>query len=104
MTPFDELLTPSFLYTLKLILPLFPENFQRSFGILVKYMELRNVLEHFYGIPADESRNTMDNLKQYLSPEILEQMEELEGIMSMIEMMQDESTPMDFMKGMMNHE
>ena len=49
MTPFDELVTPPFLYTLKLLLPYIPAPAQRSLAIFLKFFELKNTMEIFYG-------------------------------------------------------
>ncbi len=47
MTPFDNLVTPPFLYTLKLLLPYTPPSVQRFFGIYIKFLEFRNIFKGF---------------------------------------------------------
>ncbi len=57
MTPFDNMVTPPFLYTLKLMLPYTPPSTQRMLGIYIKFLELRYTLSHFNGFGnADSSR------------------------------------------------
>ena len=99
MTPFDNLVTPPFLYTLKLLLPYTPPSIQRFFGVYIKFLELR--------------------LKPYMNPSEKEMMEQMSGMMNMMEMVQNMQNmqnmsgssmdsnsfdPMDMMKSMMNPE
>lgn len=114
MTPFDNLVTPPHLYTLKLMLPYTPPSVQRMLGIYIKFLELRHTMEYFHGFPASSSPSSiLEELKEYMGPEEREQMEQMEGIMNMMEMMQsmqsmsdgdDAFNPMDFMKGVFDNE
>ena len=112
MTPFDELVTPPFLYNMKLLLPYLPSSMQRTFGIFLKFSELRIAMSSFYGFHSKEqsfSDNILDNLKPYMNPEEQEMMDQMEGMMGMMEMMQQmqqdsdsSASPFDIMQDMMN--
>ncbi len=118
MTPFDNLVTPPFLYTLKLLLPYTPASAQRFLAIYIKFLELRYAMEHFRGFPSDtSSQNILEGLKPYMSPSEKEMMEQMSSMMNMMEMVQnmqamsDSSSkdsgnfnPMDMMKGMLSPE
>ena len=118
MTPFDSLITPPFLYTLKLLLPYIPSSMQRFLGIYIKYLELRRAMEYFQGFTSNpQPRDILDGLKPYMSPAEKEMMEQMSGMMNMMEMVQnmqamsDSSSqgmagfnPMDMMKGMLTPE
>lgn len=120
MTPFDELVTPPHLYTLKLILPYTPPSAQRMLGIYVKFQEFKNTLEHFQGFHRSDSGSILDELKNFMKPEEREMMEQMKMFMNMMEMAQnmqaapedsDENPqnnsgfqPMDLMKNMLNPE
>ena len=63
MTPFDSLITPPFLYTLKLLLPYIPSSMQRFLGIYIKYLELRHAMEYFQGFTSNpQPRDILDGL------------------------------------------
>lgn len=117
MTPFDNLVTPPFLYTLKLLLPYTPPSIQRFFGVYIKFLELRHTMEVFQGFTSDPSpSNILEGLKPYMDPAEKEMMEQMSGMMNMMEMVQnmqkmsDSSQdskpfdPMDMMKSMMSPE
>ncbi len=90
MTPFDNLVTPPMLYTLKLMLPYTPAKTQRTLGIYIKFLELRYTLEHFYGFSSQNNSGALlEQLKDYMKPEEKEMMEQMEMIMNMMEMMQN---------------
>ena len=88
MTPFDNLVTPSGLYTLKLMLPYTPLSMQRMLGIYIKFLEFRYTLEHFHGFGNPDSSQILSALKDYMAPEEKEMMEQMEMMMNMMEMMQ----------------
>lgn len=109
MTPFDELVSPSDFFYLKLLIPYVPKQIQRLIGIYIKYSEFMNTLHSFYGFPDSASAIPHDNvfeifekLKPYLSPEDFDKFEQVESLLSMIEMMKmmqqdsDGSSSMDF--------
>lgn len=109
MTPFDELVSPSDFFYLKLLIPYVPKQMQRFLGIYIKYNEFMNTLHSFYGFPDSDFANIFDNpidifenLKPYLSPEEFDKFEQIESLLSMIEMMKmmqqdsDGSSPLDF--------
>ena len=103
MTPFDNMVTPPFLYTLKLMLPYTPPSTQRMLGIYIKFLELRYTLSHFNGFGNADSSRLFDLLKDYLGPEEQEMMEQMEMLMNMMEMMQgqpDMPDMSDFLGGM----
>lgn len=122
MTPFDELVTPTFVYTLKLLLPYVPPTMQRTCAIFLKFFELRQTMELFFGFNDTKrphsSGDLINELKPYMDPKEKEMMEQMEGMMNMMEMMQmmqnasppssrDEGggvSPFDLMKGMMDPE
>ena len=118
MTPFDSLITPPFLYTLKLLLPYTPPSMQRFLGIYIKFLELRHAMEYFQGFASHaQPKDMLDGLKPYMSPAEKEMMEQMSGMMNMMEMVQnmqamsDSSSqgmagfnPMDMMKGMLTPE
>lgn len=103
MTPFDNMVTPPFLYTLKLMLPYTPPSTQRMLGIYIKFLELRYTLSHFNGFGNADSSRLFDLLKDYMGPEEQEMMEQMEMMMNMMEMMQgqpDMPDMSDFLGGM----
>lgn len=120
MTPFDNLVTPPFLYTLKLLLPYTPPSVQRFFGIYIKFLELRHTMEYFQGFSSSPS-NILEGLKPYMGPAEKEMMEQMSSMMNMMEMvrsmqaMSDDASdsssqgfgsfnPIDMMKGMLSPE
>lgn len=122
MTPLDELVNPSFLYTLKLFLPYVPSSMQRILAIFLKFTELKKTMDSFYGFNNTPQKSFSDNilndLKPYMNPKEQEMMEQMEGMMNMMEMMQQMQqasssssngdtegfSPFDLMKGMMDPE
>ena len=133
MTPFDNLVTPPYLYTLKLLLPYMPLTNQRFLGIYIKFLELRHAMENFNGFPASGSFASsghaspfgmFEDLKPYMSPGERDMMDQMSGMMGMMEMMKamqasagddgsaneggDSSfggfNPMDMMMGMLDPE
>ena len=121
MTPFDNLVTPPFLYTLKLLLPYTPPSVQRFFGIYSKFLELRHTMEYFQGFDFSSPANILEGLKPYMEPAEKEMMEQMSSMMNMMEMVRgmqsmsegasDSSSqgfgafnPMDMMKGMLSPE
>ena len=116
MTPFDNLVTPPFLYTLKLLLPYTPPSVQRFFGIYIKFLEFRHTLEYFQGFSSSPS-NILEGLKPYMNPAEKEMMEQMSGMMNMMEMVRSMQSvsepssegsegfnPMDMMKSMLSPE
>jgi len=102
MTPFDNLVTPPQLYTLKLMLPYTPSSMQRMLGVYIKFLEFKNTLEHFYGMEMS-SDSVLDGLRDYMAPEEQEMMEQMEMMMNIMEMMQsqpDMSNMTDMFSGM----
>ncbi len=118
MTPFDAVVNPPFLYTLKLLLPYMPASMQRFLGIYVKFLELRHTMEYFQGFASRaQPKDMLDGLKPYMSPAEKEMMEQMSGMMNMMEMVQNMQAmsdafsqdsagfnPMDMMKGMLSPE
>ena len=121
MTPLDELVTPTFLYTVKLLLPYVPPAMQRTCAIFLKFFELKRTMELFYGFDDSRRKNSsgdiLSDLKPYMDPKEREMMEQMEGMINMMEMMQQMQNvsdaspggdggaqPFDFMKGMMDPE
>ena len=121
MTPFDNLVTPPFLYTLKLLLPYTPPSMQRFFGIYIKFLELHHTMEYFQGFSSSSPSNILEGLKPYMEPAEKEMMEQMSSMMNMMEMVRgmqsmsegasDSSSqgfgafnPMDMMKGMLSPE
>ena len=103
MTPFDNMVTPPFLYTLKLMLPYTPPSPQRMLGIYIQFLELSYTLSHFNGFGNADSSRLFDLLKDYMGPEEQEMMEQMEMLMNMMEMMQgqpDMPDMSDFLGGM----
>lgn len=102
MTPFDNLVTPPFLYTLKLLLPYTPPSMQRFLAFYIKFLELRRTMESFHGFPSRTlSMNMLDELKPYMDPSEKEMMEQMSSMMNMMEMIQSmqamsDSTSQDF--------
>lgn len=116
MTPFDNLVTPPFLYTLKLLLPYTPPSVQRFFGIYIKFLELRHTMEYFQGFSSSPS-NILEGLKPYMNPAEKEMMEQMSNMMNMMEMVQNIQSmsepssegpgafdPMDMIKNMLSPE
>lgn len=124
MTPFDNMVTPPYLYTLKLMLPYTPSSNQRFLAVYIKFLELRHTMEFFRGFPEKGHEKNVrqgplplgmfEDLKPYMAPEEKEMMEQMEMMMNMMEMMQstqdtggssDSSfNPMEMMMGMMDPE
>lgn len=118
MTPFDSLVTPPYLYTLKLLLPYIPSSMQFFLAVYIKFLELRNTMDYFKGFPSHPfSLGMLDELKPYMEPGEKEMMEQMEGMMNIMEMIQSmqamsESAsknsegfnPMDMMKNMLTPE
>lgn len=122
MTPFDSMVNPPFLYTLKLLLPYMPASMQRFLGIYVKFLELRHAMEYFQGFASHaQPKDMLDGLKPYMSQAEKEMMEQMSSMMNMMEMVRsmqsmpegtsDSSAqgfgafnPMDMMKGMLSPE
>ena len=122
MTPFDVLTSPSGLYTLKLLLPYAPKSIQHFLAIYIKFSELTYTFNHFRSFTkARAPIHIFEDLGPYMSPEEKEIMEQMEGMMNMMEMvlyMQSVSdpmfqaasegesgfNPMDLMKGMLSPE
>lgn len=122
MTPFDELITSPSLYTLKLLLPYVPAPMQRIMAIFLKFFELKNTIDSFYGFDFTRTEantdNILKNLIPYMNPEEQEMMEQMQNMMNMMDMMkQMQSTsdstskdnnesfsPLNLMKGMMDPE
>ena len=116
MTPFDLLVTPPSLYSLKLFLPYTPPSMQRFLAIYIKFLELRHTMEYFHGFPSQSSQKGMLNdLKPYLDDQERNMMEQAENMMNIMEMVQQmqsmsdsssgqEWNPMDLMKGMLSPE
>lgn len=117
MTPFDNLVTPPFLYTLKLLLPYTPPSMQRFFGIYIKFLELHHTMEYFQGFSSSSPSNILEGLKPYMEPAEKEMMEQMSGMMNMMEMVKsmqsmsesssegsDAFNPMDMMKSMLSPE
>lgn len=115
MTPFDNMVTPPNLYTLKLMLPYTPSSNQKFIAVYIKFLELRYTMENFRGIP-DRSHGILEDLKPYMAPEEKEMMEQMEMMMNMMEMVQstqaagdsngtsDGFNPMNMIMGMMDPE
>lgn len=89
MTPFDCHTTPHWLYTLKLLLPYTPVQMQYSLGILIRLQEMQYTMKNFRTFPSCQSTSDLlSNLKPYMDSSELEMMEQVETMMSMVELMQ----------------
>lgn len=122
MTPFDTLTTPSWLYTLKLLLPYAPSSIQHFLAIYIKFSELTYTINHFRSFTKTRSNiHIFEDLGTYMTTEEKEKMEQMEGMMNMMEMVQNMQSasdpmfqaaseeghglnPMDLMKGMLSPE
>ena len=124
MTPFDELVSSPRLQMIKLLLPYVPPPGRRLLAALVKFLELRRAVRVFggsasaadLGCPPEggaDPRALADSLKPYLNPKEAEMMEtvmNMRDVMSMAEMMQENSDgnasfdPADLMMGMLSPE
>ena len=90
MTPFDCLITSDQLYTLKLLLPYTPPSAQRMLAVYIKFQEFRYTLEYFQGFPSAASPGQLfQDLKPYMTPTERETMEQMEGMVHMMELMQE---------------
>ncbi len=103
MTPFDSLVTPPDLYTLKLLLPYTPPSAQHFLAVYIKFAELRQTIESFRGFPSSSHTPEIFNeLKPYMGQEAQDTFEQMEVMMNMMEMMQHTDAAdfmQDFMKG-----
>ena len=126
MTPFDNMVTPPYLYTLKLMLPYTPSSNQRFLAIYIKFLEFRYTMDYFHGFPERGAAKSsgkgfaplgmFEDLKPYMAPEEKEMMDQMEMMMNMMEMVQSTQAadgssgasggfnPMDMMMGMMDPE
>lgn len=114
LTPFDEITSPSSLYFLKLLLPYAPGNQQRTFAILLRFLELKYTIDSFFGFQGKKktfsAQSFFSDLIPYMNPKEREQMEQFQSMMQMMEMVQGMSgtdgQPMPFspeaFAGMMN--
>ena len=69
MTPFDSMVTPPYLYSLKLLLPYTPQSMQRFMAIYIKFLELRHTMEYFHGFSSHgPSFRIIDELKPFMEP------------------------------------
>ena len=90
MTPFDCLITSDQLYTLKLLLPYTPPSAQCMLAVYIKFQEFRYTLEYFQGFPAAKSPGQLlQDIKPYMTPTERETMEQMEGMVHMMELMQE---------------
>ncbi len=90
MTPFDSLVISDPLYTLKLLLPYTPPSAQRMLAVYIKFQEFRYTLEYFWGFPRSGSPDhLLQDLKPYMTPQERETMEQMEGMLNMMELMQE---------------
>lgn len=120
MTPFDELVTPPSLYTLKLLLPYVPAHLQRIMAVFFKFNELKYTMETFFGFPPKKNAapdTILQDLMPYMKPEEQNMMEQMQSMMNMMDMMKQMSdvadfsnpdgssfSPFDLMKGMLSPE
>lgn len=88
MTPLDTICTPSYLYTLKLLLPYVPSGAQRVLAVLIKFQEFQNVMQNFRHFSSGSPGNILEDMKPYLSREEQESFEQLENMMNIINMME----------------
>lgn len=94
MTPFDELVTPQSIYILKLLLPYVPTSVQRMMAIFLKFHELKNTMDTFFGFSSQKntrSDSILSDLKPYMKPEEQDMMEQMQGMMNMMDMMKQMS-------------
>lgn len=97
ITLFDTMVTPDHLQEIKVVLPYLPYSLQRFVGIYSKIEELRNTfflfdhrenLEEFSA--KDKTPETvLDELKNYLSDEQMESIQNLSNLRAMMEMFDD---------------
>lgn len=101
MTPFDSLVTPPGLYTMKLLLPYTPPYIQHFLAVYIKFSELRQTIEYFHGFPSSlHTSEILSELKPYMSQEDQDAFEQMETMMNMMEMMQNTDAA-DFMQDLM---
>ena len=82
MTPFDSMVTPPYLYSLKLLLPYTPQSTQRFMAIYIKFLELRHTMEYFHGFSSHgPSFRMIEELKPFMEPGEKEMMEQMEDLM-----------------------
>ena len=104
MTPFDCMVTPTYLYTMKLMLPYTPTSMQRMLGIYIKFQELQHTMQYFYGFREDYPPSSMlERLKNFMEPSEREKMEQMMQMMNMMEMVQNLQSA-DALKGMFSAE
>lgn len=100
ITPFDELVTPSSLQLLKLLIPYIPPSQQRTFAIYVKYMELQSTIAFFqkknqilHMQAETDKHDSFSSLLEMLLPYLGEQEQEMlssvTNAMNMMQMFQD---------------
>lgn len=100
MTPFDELVIPPKLQTLKLLLPYTPAGSQEFLGVFIKFLELRQTMDFFntfgnvmHSQAFDAAQNSspadlMEDLKPYMEPKEAEMMDTISNMMNIMEMVQ----------------
>lgn len=114
MTPFDHLVTPPYLHTIKLLLPYIPPSSQRLLAVYIKFLELRNTMTGFRGFSNSSfSLNMLDELKPYMSSSEIEMAEQMDSMMNMLEMIRgmqsmsetdSAADPMNILKNIMTPE
>lgn len=110
MTPFDELVTPPAVQTMKLLLPYTPASGQQMLGTFIKFIELKETLAFFQKRgqqlhsqalqrPAPSSpAEILEELGPYLPPEGASALEQFSNMMQMMEVaktFQDSFVPDD---------
>ena len=129
VSPFDELVTPPHLQTMKLLIPYTPMASQRRLGILIKYMEFQQTVSffnqpqnaiHSQAFGEHSAKNPLEiltALKPYLPGQQGAMLDSLFNAMNMVEMLKMAQTfqdspppaeghservnPMDMMMGML---
>lgn len=96
MTDFDKITIPSTYHILKACIPLIPEDKQKLFAILIKYLELRSVMLYYQQHPCHTSDtkpfSLSDFLKAtriYMDDSIAEKIEMFSTINTVMETMKD---------------
>lgn len=100
MSPFDELVVPPALQTMKLLLPYTPPARQQIFGTFIKFIEFRETLAFFRNRPAQVSSQALHRtpgtspveilkeIQPYLPAKDAETLGNFINAMEMMEMMQ----------------
>ncbi|MCR5736774.1 MAG: hypothetical protein K6G64_03895 [Eubacterium sp.] len=111
LTRFDSELTSPTMQMLKAVIPFIDPKFANPLGILIKFQELQNaarfnpsnITSTMASGGKSQSENMLSALKDFLGEEDQEQLEMILSMMELLQTMNPEDFNMDFMDFAMNN-